>query len=202
MCLISGIALCWMARQNHGVNVGFEPENFALGFIRITFPFSVGLLLSRWRPASHMGSGTTYVLMLVLVSVLCAPLYVGNWVYDCVAVGLVFPAIIFCGAGCKNGVALHKICMWLGELSYPLYITHYPLLRVLSNAIEILHWKLAAVSAVALATLASIFVAVLFLRFWDRPVRAWLSDRERSRTRLTPASLSGVSSETSYQIPT
>lgn len=52
-----------------------------------------------------------------------------NGVYEAVSVLALFPLIVAMGAGSnvtgKRSVAL---CKFLGELSYPLYITHFPLI--------------------------------------------------------------------------
>jgi peptidoglycan/LPS O-acetylase OafA/YrhL len=177
LCGVSAAALCIAAKAHHGVNLGFLPGTWWLGFVRVTFPFSAGVLLSRCRNARPVGAAATIVLALVLLTVLCVPFYVGSWVYDCVIVAFVFPAIVFCGTGCKSSPILDKSCIALGELSYPLYITHQPLLRIISNAIGIFHWHIASVLAILLSTAATIPAAVLFLKIWDRPVRGWLNGR-------------------------
>jgi peptidoglycan/LPS O-acetylase OafA/YrhL len=67
----------------------------------------------------------------------------------------------------------------LGELSYPLYIVHYPIMYIfyawlIRNDI----YTLSDCWAVALLVVASsIALAYVCLKFYDEPIRRWLSKR-------------------------
>lgn len=69
-----------------------------------------------------------------------------------------------------------RICTWLGELSYPLYITHYPLMYMQMS------WAWAHPDAplyahIMVATgvfVLSILLAWGCLKLYDLPVRDWL----------------------------
>jgi peptidoglycan/LPS O-acetylase OafA/YrhL len=44
---------------------------------------------------------------------------------------LVFPLIVWLGAGGKTeGKKASKICKFFGDISYPIYITHFPLVCI------------------------------------------------------------------------
>ena len=103
-----------------------------------------------------------------------------NGIYDAVVVIVIFPIIVSIGAGgsLQNNRAA-KISKFLGDLSYPLYITHYPLIYiytawVVDNKIPLgaegLLWGFALV-------ITSITVAYACLKLYDEPVRAWLKQR-------------------------
>ena len=72
----------------------------------------------------------------------------------------------------------NKLCTFLGELSYPLYIVHYPLMylfyryhgfpNVTCTMADV--WPMAVVTFVG-----SILLATLFLYTYDKPVRRWLN---------------------------
>ena len=69
-----------------------------------------------------------------------------------------------------------KICNFLGAISYPLYITHYPLIYlhmawVINNKNTDGHRSLLG-GLVVLA--ASITIAYVSLKLYDEPVRNWL----------------------------
>lgn len=100
-----------------------------------------------------------------------------NGVYEAVSVLALFPLIVAMGAGSnvtgKRSVAL---CKFLGELSYPLYITHFPLIymqiawaRNNPDAPAGMHLFI-AVSVFVL----SIAIAYACLKLYDEPVREWL----------------------------
>jgi peptidoglycan/LPS O-acetylase OafA/YrhL len=68
-----------------------------------------------------------------------------------------------------------RLCRFLGDISYPIYITHYPLIYtytawVATNKVPLRSgWPVAA-----LVFLAAVAIAYASLKFYDEPVRAWL----------------------------
>ena len=54
-----------------------------------------------------------------------------NGIYEAVCVIVVFPLIVSIGAGADfTGLRWEKLVKFLGDISYPLYITHYPLIYI------------------------------------------------------------------------
>ena len=72
-----------------------------------------------------------------------------------------------------------KVCSFLGEISYPLYITHYPIMYMQMNwAWSNPDAPLYAHVTVAISTVAlSIGMAYAFLKLYDLPVRKWLTEK-------------------------
>lgn len=77
---------------------------------------------------------------LAIVAVLVVPHIGGdspNWInglYCALVILFVFLAIVAAGAGSPHvGKNTTAICKWLGMISYPLYITHYPMIYVPRN---------------------------------------------------------------------
>ena len=146
------------------------------------YPFFMGLLLSRIGKLVKVKRGFYWCSLLVTV-ILVMPRIGGetsqwmNGVYEAVSVLALFPLIVAMGAGSnvtgKRSVAL---CKFLGELSYPLYITHFPLIymqiawaRNNPDAPAGMHLFI-AVSVFVL----SIAIAYACLKLYDEPVREWL----------------------------
>lgn len=47
--------------------------------------------------------------------------------YQAVCILILFPLLVLAGAGSKTTDAKSTaVCKWMGEISYPLYITHFP----------------------------------------------------------------------------
>lgn len=71
------------------------------------------------------------------------------------------------------------VCKFLGEISYPLYVTHYPLIYIQMRwAAE--HPEATTGQQVMEASgifILSIAVAYAALRIYDEPVREWLKQR-------------------------
>jgi peptidoglycan/LPS O-acetylase OafA/YrhL len=106
-----------------------------------------------------------------------------NGLYEALCVIVVFPIIVATGAGEKqvDGLSL-RVARFFGELSYPLYITHYPLIYLYSgwvNQNKIPVAQGALVGAMLLIT--SVAIAYTCFRLYDVPVRGWLTRRFLSR---------------------
>lgn len=110
-----------------------------------------------------------------------------NGLYEALCITIIFPLIVYLGASgvvhkspSENSTASsgtqEKICKFLGDLSYPLYMTHYVLVYFyvawVSNHKGI---TLAQAWPHALLTFTgAIALAYVSLKFYDAPVRAWL----------------------------
>jgi len=81
------------------------------------------------------------------------------------------------GAG---GVIQHRqtarFCKFLGDISYPLYITHYPLVYTYSGWVTRNNIALGpkALLVGLLVCVTSISLAYAYLKLYDEPVREWL----------------------------
>ena len=155
-----------------------------IGFVRLLYPFLAGMLLQRlgWRIAvkeAFLVAGAALVVLLAL------PRFGGpahlwvNGLYEAVAVMLLFPAIVAVGAG--NQVmsrASTNLCKFLGGISYPMYITHYPLIYLYTKWSVDDHMPARRGLWVgALLLLTAMTIAYAALKLYDEPVRRWLSRR-------------------------
>lgn len=168
-----------------------EPAQFRIGITRLCYPFFAGLLLSRMVRPSHIKHAFSWSSLLLLI-VLAMP-RVGdatqawqNGLYDSLSVLLLFPVIVYVGAsGTIKGKRAVAFCSFLGDISYPLYIIHYPFIYLfMAWVADHKGWIGTAASGkpalllVALLVLAtSIAVAYASLKLYDIPVRRWLMQR-------------------------
>ncbi|MDR2622913.1 MAG: acyltransferase, partial [Dysgonamonadaceae bacterium] len=106
---------------------------FTGGTLRLLFSFSAGLLISRiFKPAAKV-KGAFGICSLSIVVLLAVPRIGGaehlwmNGLYDTVCCVVFFPVLVYLGASGKNsGKYTIRICKFLGNISYPLYMVHYP----------------------------------------------------------------------------
>ena len=169
---------------NMGVGWTMAGHNFIGGFLRVTFAFSAGLLLSRdFKPVKIKGA--FWICSAMIISLLSVP-YLGseanpiNGVYDAVCTILIFPAIVYLGAsgsaaGSDKGIS-HRISKLLGDISYPLYIIHYPIMYLFYAWL----WKNGLTFSQTWPVAVLIFIgapilAYACLKLYDEPVRRWLS---------------------------
>ena len=161
----------------------FDAEHVYIGYVRLLYPFLMGLLLCRlgWRIRVKGGFWITSLIILAMLSV--PTLGGGNklvdGVYQLVIILLGFPLVLSIGAGSSlKGKKSSRICKFLGDISYPLYITHYPLIYLHTS------WAQRYPDApfgthvmVAVSTLViALFIAWAALKLYDEPVREWLKN--------------------------
>lgn len=150
--------------------------------LRMTFSFSAGLLLSRvFRPRAVRGA--FWICSLVLVVLLALP-YMGdgsrpwmNALYEVVCVVAVFPLLVWLAAsGRTTDARSAAVCKFLGDISYPLYIIHYPSIYLLFMASRKYEMTFADAWPYALLIFAgNILLAWVLLKVYDEPVRRWLT---------------------------
>ena len=188
VAVVSGVLLTHIAVSDGYLGVGWSMVDAGLwtGLVRMLFPYTVGMLMARcFRPLKG-AKGVFWICAVVIVVVGCLPLVLGemlpwqNGLYDAVCVILVFPCLVWLGASQQSiGGVTHRMSHFLGELSYPLYAVHYPLMYLFyahigfdGNLVSIN--KLNDVWSVALILpVACILLAWLCWRFYDRPVRSY-----------------------------
>ena len=113
-----------------GVGWTFDSVNFFGGMIRMLFPFSLGMLISRRFKAIKI-SYPFLLSSILLIVIFCVPYLAPikdinfNGIYEEICITIIFPIILIIGASSKKKP---KISTILGDLSYPLYIIHYPIM--------------------------------------------------------------------------
>ena len=101
-----------------------------------------------------------------------------NGGYQALVILLVFPLIVSMGAGSRvTDSRSIAVCQFLGEISYPLYITHYPLVYMqMAWAANNPDAPLGTHIFVSVSVLiASVGIAWACLKLYDLPVRSWLT---------------------------
>ncbi|WP_230480748.1 acyltransferase family protein [Sphingomonas sp. Leaf21] len=161
-----------------------DASGIHIGLARLCFPFLAGMMLMRSGkrlPVRHRFALCSLLLIvaLALPRMGDTPHHWSNGLYDALCVMLLFPLIVAIGAGEKSvdGVSV-RIARFFGDLSFPLYITHYPLIYlytawVVDNKVPA---RLGAPVGVALVIVA-VLIAYASLKLYDEPVRRWLSRR-------------------------
>lgn len=191
------VALCctltWFAVTNQsgygsiGVGWTVDSMNVLGGLLRMLCPFTAGVLLSRiFKPFNNV-RGAFWISTAVLLALFHVP-YINssyslggtigtlslNGVFESVCIVAIFPLIVWLAASGKTtDAASTRICRFLGDISYPLYIVHYPLMYAFYRwLIKTKQYTLQETWYVALAVVAgSIVLAWLCLKLYDVPVR-------------------------------
>jgi len=188
LVFLAGCATIHLAVTSpHGDMVGgwsLDPTQLRVGFTRLLYPFFAGLLLSRICKPGHIKHAFLWS-SLIVVALLAFPRVGGsdhlwmNGLYDSLVIVFLFPMVVYLGAsGEVTGKYATRICKFFGDISYPLYITHYPIIYiftawVVDNKVPFSGaWPMGI-----LVVVASITIAYACLKLYDIPVRAWLAKR-------------------------
>lgn len=152
-----------------------------IGFTRLLYPFFGGVLLSRIGKLIHI-KNAFWVCSILIAIILCFPRIGGpehlwmNGLYESLCIILLFPLIVAIGAGGSiKSKRSAKICKLFGDISYPLYITHYPLIYtyvawVTKNKVPMNR----GLPVGLLLFIVSIAISYACLKWYDEPVREWL----------------------------
>lgn len=180
LVVIAGAALAWGGLHFNTNQLGIAGENFVFGFARVIFSFGTGVLLQRLHRRRPLPIAVpALVPAAVIVGIMGMPyLARGEMPLNLIAVLAVFPAMIFIGASSpEGGRASRWLLGKLGDISYPLYIIHWPLFWWI-NAQVIPRLPPADVRIYGLiATALAIILSYAVLKLYDEPVRAWLTRR-------------------------
>lgn len=136
--LTLGAALLAYSAWTHGsLDSGVGFHSFVDGGMRVVFSFFAGVGLYRlWRSGSlsriHAAFGQLAVPLAVGLMMAAFMIDAGPWraLFDAGVALILFPAIIVLGTG-PTPDRLHWLCTTLGAASYPLYVLHVPLYRLI-----------------------------------------------------------------------
>jgi len=184
--LLAGCSTVYLTVTQGDVIGGWElgGRHLYIGFTRLLYPFFAGLLLYRLGKTIRLPNAFA-VSALLLIAVLAVP-RIGdattdwqNGVYEAAIILLVFPLIVAIGAGgTVNSASASRLCTLLGDISYPLYLVNYPVCYIHTGWISNTKHTIDETGWISLGVFLSIvLIAWLSMRFFDIPVRKYLSDR-------------------------
>lgn len=187
--VLSGIGLTMILLCNSsgfyhlGVGWSMAEWGFLGGFLRLSFSFSIGLLMSRNFKKFRI-RGAFWICSALILAILSCP-YIStndnpsilNAVYDCICTLIAFPAIVYIGAcGTTTDKISTKLCDFSGKLSYPIYIIHYPVMYLFYAWIWNNGLNFDSVWPVCTGIfLGLILFAWAVMKWYDEPVRNWLT---------------------------
>jgi peptidoglycan/LPS O-acetylase OafA/YrhL len=177
LTVLAAVLLCWVGYRAGNLSGGWSARNFWDGGARVAFSFMAGLLVYRmgWRLRTRLGFGA---LSLLLILALAMPYARGGWIREAAVIVVYFPLLLVLGAGAKVSPRMERLCRFSGDLSYPLYMTHYSVIWIWGDFAE--KHKLATrgmAPEVTLGVITMVAFACLVMIAYDKPVRAYLRAR-------------------------
>ena len=180
-CGLAVFALCGPLGD---ICVGFAltEENIIGGSLRLLFSFPAGLLLSRsFKPVKVRGAfwiGSFSIVVLSMIPRIGGSEHLWmNGLYDTICFAVAFPLLVCLGASGKTtDKVTTRVCKFLGDISYPLYMVHYPFIYLYYAWVKNEHLTFTQSLPGAVALVAgSVVLAYLCLKLYDEPVRRWLA---------------------------
>jgi len=177
LLLSAAIGICLVAWRAGNLLGGWGGSTFWDGGARVAYSFIAGMVVYRYNiiiknKLGFIGMGV--LLMLALLT----PFGQYNWLTEPFIVLLYFPLLLALGAGTAPGAKLQKICAFSGNISYPLYMTHYCVMWAFGSyyaSHRVSTGQLALIIIVGLIVLT--FFAWVVMVGYDVPVRKWLGKR-------------------------
>ncbi|MGV3503189.1 MAG: acyltransferase family protein [Adhaeribacter sp.] len=177
LTLLAAAALCFVSYRAGNLLGGWSGETFWDGGARVAYSFSAGLLIyrSNWVIRNRLGFlGLAFLLSLAFVM----PQFKWNWLAESLVVLIYFPLLVALGAGSSLSPGLKKLCVFSGNISYPLYMTHYAALWIFGNYFT--SSKPAATELFLIVSIGTVLLlgfAWLVMVVYDVPVRKYLKSK-------------------------
>lgn len=175
---IGAVALVYEAHYATNLGVGWSGVNFWGGGIRAFFSFLAGILVYRSGYIIRNKLGFLITAGLLLLSLLAPFTATYNWILEPFIIIAYFPLLLAIGAGATPGLRAKRLCELFGNISYPLYMIHYPFIWMFMSYVETHKptlWWMSIITVVG--TLLLIGLSYLVLVLIDMPVRQYLKNR-------------------------
>jgi peptidoglycan/LPS O-acetylase OafA/YrhL len=189
MLIFSVAALLFFAIGAGTFDLGWSPYALMGGLARVMFGMGAGVFLYRIHsgglnrlPTIHISIST--VALLLIVSGLGRSL-----ILHILFVFVVFPILILSSVRANNSFV--GVCRLSGNLSYPLYILHWPIYLWIDILVAGARMNLKSSVLTGLSILVAVILSLAVLRFYDQPARRWLTGKVR-RLRPVPIETSGA----------
>lgn len=164
----------------HGtIDLGAIWSTAPFGLARVMFAFPAGMLIARLPVRQAASSWRTGLVLAVTALLLWLPkAWLPSPGFDLAFALLFAPMLVAAAARLAAPPAMTGSLGVLGDLSYPLYSIHFPLAALLLGGLVAGGWSVLAAGWAAMAT--PIIAAAGVARWYDRPIRRWLSARVAS----------------------
>ncbi|MBQ5922994.1 MAG: acyltransferase, partial [Alistipes sp.] len=171
-----------------GIGWTIDTINFWGGLVRMLFPFTVGMLLARtFKPRKIKYA--FWICSAILLATFAVPYIASegalsmNSLYEVVCIAFVFPIIVWLGACGSAEGSTGRISGLLGDLSYPLYIVHYPVMYLFYAWLIDKHFYSFEDTLLMPAIVVAVSIALAYacLKLYDEPVRKWLAHKFMNR---------------------
>lgn len=154
--------------------------NWPYGIVRVAYPFAAGVLVQRIHVNFSLGNFAALMLALVVACALLMPVGADvRGLYETTCVLAVFPVLLLVSSRVDATGAIASASLILGELSYPLYAVHYPIMKLFVGVARSRRIADAAHAWLIIPAVTGIAIGISWglLKLYDEPVRRYLTRR-------------------------
>ncbi|MBN8608410.1 MAG: acyltransferase [Caulobacterales bacterium] len=186
---LCGAALIAITLRNNSFDMGASWRTFDGGLARSMFGFFAGVLLYRLRDRFAFTARLQSNVMVCVLALVTIATFLPRFAMDGARPSpelmlflamAAYPTLILFAARYEPGARLLPICSWLGVASYAAYVLHVPL-HSLGGIVAHMLADTRLEDHAPLSGFAFIVVIGLMAwvadKYWDRPIRAFLSQR-------------------------
>ena len=178
LVLLAAAGICYVGSHSGNVSGGWGGANFFDGLARVSFSFLMGMLMyrSNWIIKNKLGlSGMSALLLMVFLTPYNDH---WNWLIEPILVIFFLPLLVALGAGVSLTSKHQKINKISGDISYPLYMTHYPFVWVFLTYVAVKKPGIAHLKwVIPISVILLVSLAYLVFKFLDFPIRRYLTDK-------------------------
>ncbi len=173
--IIATVAVLFETHRSNGLGGGWGKEVFWGGPVRVSYSFLAGMVVYRMRWIIQSKLGFVSLSVMLLAALLLPYVTSINQYTDAATVLLYFPLLISLGAGAQVSPGLARLCKFSGDLSYPLYMTHYPFVWIFFSYIAVCKPPMSWLEIlIPICVLLLIGWAYLIMVTVDIPIRRYL----------------------------
>ena len=173
--LLGALGFGYYAFDSGMTNIGGQWLLVHVGVVRVVYPFCAGMIL--WHLTREHRPGWTmhpaFAIGLMLAVMMAPDMGRFNLAYGLFADWVAVPALVYVGAF-RSSVDNRGVLL-LGEISYAVYLVHFPILRAMCFASKLVGVFAHPALLIACVVIVSVVAGYVVWRYWDVPVRAKLT---------------------------
>ena len=182
LVILAAAGLFYLGYSTGNLLGGWSGGTFFEGLARITFSFLMGMLIFRGNWIIKNKLGLLGLSALLMLAFLAPHVDQWNWLVDPIIVVFYFPLLVSLGAGASLASKHYRINKFSGDISYPLYMVHYPFMWIFANYVIFEEPRMTELSwVIPISTLLLIGLAYLVSEFLDFPIRRYLTTKLKAR---------------------
>lgn len=181
LTFLAAIVLAYASYNTRGLVGGWGGDTFWDGCARVSYSFLAGMLVYRFKWIIRTKLGFLGLTILLIPAFTYPFNSEWNFLTEPIIVLFYFPLLVALGAGATTSSKTKNICTFSGNISYPLYMSHFFAIWIFGTYQNIYKFSgFSLFAVVSLCTLIMISIAYLTMTYIDVPIRNYLAQKRNS----------------------